>query len=154
MPYATAQDFLDRFGPVETQQLTDFGVQRLGVPAEQVLVTALADASAEIDGYLVGRVATVPMPSPPAVFRVYCCDIARYRLQFVQPDPRAVEAYKAAVDYLQRVGSGKVMLQAPANAAPMPGIGEVAFFVGHKVMARESTDDCDHGFGGFGRGGW
>ncbi|WP_310463258.1 DUF1320 domain-containing protein [Sphaerotilus sp.] len=140
--YATAQDFIDRFGPVETQQLTDFGVQRLGVPAEQVLVTALADASAEIDGFLIGRVATAPMPSPPAVLRVYCCDITRYRLQFVQPDPRAVEAYKTAMDYLQRVAAGKVMLVAPSAAPPMPGVGDVAFFVGNKVMARDVGGDC------------
>lgn len=152
MPYATAQDFIDRFGPVETQQLTDFGVQRLGKPAEQVLVTALADASAEIDGFLIGR-APLPLQSVPTVLRVYCCDIARYRLQFVAPDERATEAYKAAMDYLQRVAAGKVMLVASSAAPPVPGVGEVAFFVGNKVMGREvgggsCGDDEPHRFWG------
>ena len=148
MAYATAQDFIDRFGPDETRQLTDIGARRLGVTGEHVLVTALADASAEIDAHLVGRVAVLPMASPPAVFRVYCCDIARYRLQFVQPDERATEAYKAALDYLRRVARGDVLVQAPSAVAPAPGVGEVAFFIGNKVMARESDSGCGGGFWG------
>ena len=62
-------------------------------------------------------------------------------------------AYKAAMDYLQRVAAGKVMLVAPSAAPPVPGVGEVAFFVGNKVMGREvgggsCGDDEPHRFWG------
>lgn len=147
MAYATPQDFIDRFGPHEAQQLSDIGASRTGHPAETVLLTYLGDASAEIDAYLVGRVA-MPMASTPAILRVYCCDIARYRMQFTAPDERAKGAYDAAISYLRRVATGDISLTAPSET-PVQGLGEVMFWSGDKLFGR---DDCTCSDGSSGSG--
>lgn len=139
MAYATQQDMLDRFGPFELVQLTDIGQPRLGALNATVLERALGDASAEIDGYLVGRLA-LPLVTPPALLRVFCCDMTRYRLMSTTADERAAEAYKAAIAYLVRVASGAISLQAPADVPAPAGVGDVAFSAGSKVFGREDPD--------------
>jgi phage gp36-like protein len=137
MAYATQQDMLDRFGPVELMQLTDITQPRLGGVNATVLDRALGDASAEIDGYLVGRMA-LPLAAPPALLRVFCCDMARYRLMSTMPDERAGDAYKAAVTFLTKVAAGNIQLQAAADVPTPAGVGDVAFGTGSKVFGRET----------------
>lgn len=149
MAYASQADFVERFGVIQAQQLTDIWTPRLGAVNDAVLQTYLGDASSEIDVHLAGRM-SLPLASPPAMLKVYCCDIARYRLMFNQPDERAVEAYKAAIAFLTRVAAGTISLQAPADVPVASGIGEVAFSTGQKSFGREQDaglDDCGrHGF--------
>lgn len=146
MPYATQQDMLDRFGPAEMVQLTDIGEPRSGAVDATVLARALGDASAEIDGYLVGRMA-VPLASPPALLTVFTCDIARYRLMNTRADERAKDAYKAAIAYLTKVATGDILLMAPNEAPALAGAGAVMFDRGSKVFGREqdSADDLCSG---------
>ena len=87
MPYATQSDLEERFGPQELAQLTD-RVDGL-MPDPAVIARALADAEAEIDGYLAARY-TVPLSAVPAVLVRLTCDIARYRLY----DDRVTEAVR------------------------------------------------------------
>lgn len=112
MAYATRQDYIDRFGVIELVQLVDRDHD--DVEDEGVLELALADAGAEIDGYLSARYALPLAQTPPALVRV-CCDITRYRLY----DSRATEEvrtrYSDAVKYLANVANGVVQL---GQAAP------------------------------------
>ena len=64
MPYATQADLETRFGSAELAQLTD----RISgsVIDAAVVGRALADAEAEIDGYLAARY-QLPLASAPAV---------------------------------------------------------------------------------------
>jgi phage gp36-like protein len=123
--YATKQNMIDRFDQAELIQLTDKGLPATGAIVDAVLNSALADADAEIDGYLVGAY-QLPLQSVPKNLTTIACDIARYKLY----DDRATEhvrlRYEDAIKYLVRVGKGELSLgldsanqPAPASSAPM-----------------------------------
>lgn len=108
MTYATQQNLIDRFGESELIQLTDRG--GLGEIDAVVIDRALADADAEINGYLAARY-ILPLVSPlPTVLEKLACDIARYQLY----DDRVTEAvetrYKNAVSLLRDVAAGRALL--------------------------------------------
>jgi len=134
--YATQQDMIDRLGTPRLVQLTDINVPMTGTLNAVALDRALADASAEIDGYLVGRMA-LPLVAPPAILRVHCCTIAHYRLLGSGADDVTAEAYKSALAFLAKVAAGQILLQAPADVPAITGIGPVLFEPGSKVMGRE-----------------
>jgi len=127
---------IDRLGTPRLVQLTDINTPMTGAVVSVVLDRALTDASDEIDGYLVGRMA-LPLASPPAILRVHCCTIAHYRLLGSGADDVTAEAYKSALAFLARVADGKCALQAPADVPAVVGIGPVLFDPGSKVMGRE-----------------
>jgi|SRR5690554_2651109 len=110
--YCTQADMQARFGENELVQLTDR--ERTGSVNGDVLDTAIADASAEIDGYLAGRY-SLPLPVVPSALTLYACDIARYRLYEDGAYEQVIERYKIAVAYLRDLAQGKILL---------PGIGE------------------------------
>lgn len=130
MTYALQQDLVERFGAVELAQLTD---EAAGQTINAATVArALADADAEIDGYLGARYAVPLAMVPPLVVRL-ACDIARYRLF----DDRATEAvrkrYEDAVTVLRRIADGTVTLGvAAANTPPAAAGGGTV-----RVAARE-----------------
>jgi phage gp36-like protein len=90
---------------------------------------ALADASAEIDGYLDGRFA-LPLTDAPAVLNRLACDVAIYRLQSLRPIHDMADArqrYEDAVQLLVRVARGEVTLGLTAdNLEPAEGKDEIA----------------------------
>ena len=119
--YATQADLETRFGSEELAQLSD----RAGgtVIEAAVVARAIADAEAEIDGYLAGRYA-LPLASVPAVLGRIACDIARYRLY----DDRVTEAvrkrYEDAVRDLRALAAGTLQLDGVTPPAPAAsGIG-------------------------------
>ena len=133
MGYATEADMLTAFSETELIQLTD----RLGTGLldADVLARALADASAEIDGYLAryaGQVLTLP------ILTLYCCDMARYRLYRDAAPEEVRTRYRDAIRYLERVAAGQVSLGAAAEAAVPDNV--VSFTPGQKVFAREDLD--------------
>lgn len=144
--YATAQDMLDRYGTPRLVQLTDINLPMTNEVNATVLARALEDASGEIDGYLVGRMA-LPLASPPAVLKLHCCTIAHFRLLGSAADEAATAAYKAAIDYLTRVAKGDILIAAPSDVAAPVGVGPVLFSPGSKAMGREA-EGCESGRGG------
>lgn len=138
MPYATIQDLQDRLGVPRLVQLTDLGDAPTGLVGTVTAQKALDDASAEIDGYLVGRLA-LPLASAPAVLTVHCVTIAHYRLLGSAAGDVEREAYKAAVRYLERVANGDIALLPPnaAQAAAATG-APVMFSAGSKVFGRDA----------------
>ncbi len=136
--YATAQDLIDRFGSERLRELTDIEAPATGAIRASVLMAKLADADAEIDGYLVGRYA-LPMAAWPAVLKVHACSIAWYRLLGSLADAGARQDYEDATTYLVKVAEGRVVLVAPAAAPAAAGAGPVLFDGGSKVWARESS---------------
>ena len=116
--YATRDDMQARFGERELVSLTDR--DRDGNIDDAALDAALAQATAEIDGYLGGRY-PLPLARTPAVLTGYACDIARYRLcssgALTTDDIR--DRYRDAVRFLEHVAAGRVTL------GGMPG-GSVA----------------------------
>jgi phage gp36-like protein len=138
---------LDRFGTPRLVQLTDINEPLTGEVNPTVLDRALQDASAEIDGYLVGRMA-VPLLAPPANFRLLCCSIAHYRLLGSSADDVTQADYANAVAYLSKVATGAISIVAAADTPIQAGLGPVLFVTGQKAFARE-TD----AFGGASRSG-
>ncbi len=136
MAYATQQDMIDRYGLPRLVQLTDVNEPQTGGLVDAVLDARLADASAEIDGYLAGRVA-LPLASPPAHLKNLCCRLAYAMLLGASASEADLADVKAARQYLTDVASGKVLLAPPASLPPLAGAGSVVFSPGNKVMGRD-----------------
>lgn len=137
MTYALQQDMIDRYGSARLGQLSDIEAPAVGGIRTTMLAAKLADADAEIDGYLIGRY-TLPLAAFPAILKVHACSIAWYRLLGSSADEQARRDYDDAIAYLTQVAKGAVMLIAPA-AAPAPvGLGAVMFDAGSKIFGRDS----------------
>lgn len=138
MSYATVTDLQDRLGEPRLVQLTDLADPGIGLVDTNVAQKALDDASAEIDGYLMGRYA-LPLAQPPAVLRVHCVSLAHYRLLGSNADEVTLADVKALRAWLAKVADGSVALFAPADAPAAAGVGDVVFATGDKVMGREAA---------------
>jgi phage gp36-like protein len=120
MVYAQPSDMIARYPNRDLVQLTNEDPTQ-SIVNQTVLQQALADASAEIDGYLESRF-TLPLTDPPAVLARLTCDIAMYRLQALRPLHDLEEArrrYDDALAVLVRVADGTLTLGvAPDNQEP------------------------------------
>lgn len=134
MAYAVVQDCIDRRGDRAVAVLQDKD------GGNGPLELALADASAEIDGY-VGARHTLPLDPAPAILTAACVDIAMYRAaaDAAKLSDVARKRYKDAVRLLQDVSRGTVSLGAkdpdPPASAAKPG---VEFDARPRLMTRES----------------
>ena len=88
LPSASVADLSRRYSEAELRHTSDAYGQAVD---ETRLVTALADASAEIDSYLQARyilplvgLTGLPLATPAVLVRA-ACDIAIYRLQALRP---------------------------------------------------------------------
>ncbi|HAN7853443.1 TPA: DUF1320 domain-containing protein [Escherichia coli] len=109
MSYATPEQFIRAFSEREARTLTDEDMT--GFIDEEKLASALARASAQIDGYLVGRYRT-PWPDSPGILVGYCCDIARYHLatDYRICSEEIQMRYRDAIRFLEKVAAGQVNL--------------------------------------------
>ena len=120
--YCTQDDMISRFGEEELIQLTDRAA--LGVIDGTVLDRAMADAAAEIDGYLAGRYA-LPLAETPQALTLVACDIARYRLYDDSVIDIVKERYEQAVAYLRSLARGEISLvQQTGAVAESAGMAE------------------------------
>jgi phage gp36-like protein len=112
MAYSAQDDILDQLDEAILIQLTDD--EGTGSVNADRVAQAIADADAEIDGYLASR-HQVPLDPVPENIRKYSVDIAIYNLfsrrADTLPDTRK-ERYQAAVRYLEKVAEGKWTLGA------------------------------------------
>jgi phage gp36-like protein len=139
MTYATQADMVDRFGETELSQRTN-RVDGTTIDTT-VLGRALADADAEIDGYLAGRYALPLATVPTALVRV-ACDVARYRLYDDGITDVVRQRYEDATSFLKRISSGDVVLGDLAAATESADVG-LAY---HQFTSRQITDDSMRGF--------
>lgn len=149
MAYASQQDMVDRYGAPRMIQLTDRADPPAGTIDATLLGKRLDDASALIDGYLVGRYA-LPLPVVPAILKVHACSLTMYTLlgDTVEKDSAAAEDKRAAIVYLTSVAKGDIALLPPAVIA-QTGVGAVLFNPGQKVMGRDDANlsgGMDSGF--------
>lgn len=125
MPYATQQDMEDRFGADEIRRISDYADPPTGEIDPVVVAKALADASAEIDGYLIGRYA-LPLASPfPAPLVTACEDIARFRMHRHLAGDDIKDAYKNAIARMREIAQGLFKLDVPAALPATDGADEV-----------------------------
>lgn len=121
MTYAVKQDMIDRFSDTELMQLTD-RTGAIDAIDDNVLGKALADADAEIDGYLMGRYA-LPLASTPKILVGMACDIARYKLYEDRATEHVRTRYEDAIKYLKELALGRISLGVDAanQVAPQAG---------------------------------
>jgi phage gp36-like protein len=107
--YASTDNMLSRFGEQDLILLTEREGSVPGQVELTVLTQALRDASAEIDGYIVGRY-SLPLVTVPAVLERNCCDIARYFLYGDRAPEQVEKRYTAVVKFLTSVSKGEISL--------------------------------------------
>ena len=107
--YASPDNMLSRFGEQDLVLLTERIDSVPGEINQALLSQALIDASAEIDGYIVGRY-SLPLVTVPTVLERNCCDIARYFLYGDRAPEQAEKRYQAVVKSLTSVSKGDISL--------------------------------------------
>lgn len=140
MGYATPADMQVRYGDVELRQLSDIGSPRTGLVVDAVLQRALDDATAWLNGYLVGRYA-LPIADASALARLNldCAAEARYLLMTTQVDEAAQKAHDERVLFYRAVAKGDIALIAAVDVPAAAGVGPVLFAPGSKVFGREGS---------------
>jgi phage gp36-like protein len=112
---------INRYPSRDLVQLTNEDPTATTVNATPI-TQALADASAEIDGYIEGRF-TLPLADPPAVLNRLTTDIAMYRMQSLRPLHDLEDArkrYEDAVAMLIKVAAGELTLGLSADGQEPP----------------------------------
>ncbi|MCE5420258.1 MAG: DUF1320 domain-containing protein [Acidithiobacillus sp.] len=112
MAYCTLADLIERYGEAELIQRADRDND--GSPDAAVVNRAIADASAEIDGYLATRY-QLPLPTIPVILARIAGDMARYFLWQEQASEEVRRRYEDARRLLEAISSGKVSLGLPAT---------------------------------------
>jgi phage gp36-like protein len=81
--------------------------------SDEEVLSAIEDASAEIDAYLTGRF-EVPLKKVPAIIKKICADITVWNLvsrkQRTEAPQVILERYKAAVKLLEKLAKGEITL--------------------------------------------
>jgi len=108
--YCTQQELVTRYGETELIQLTDREAL-LGAIDTTVLNAAIADASAEIDAYLLDGGYALPLTNVPQTLLRHACQITRYYLyDGVRPE-QVQRDYQESIRWLERVASGQVRME-------------------------------------------
>lgn len=117
--YATPQDILDRYGDTG---LFLAGRTEEGLPDTSPLMTALEEASSEIDAALRGRY-RLPVESVPPVLRRIALDLAVDAIPRNAPETADLfeRRAKAARELLKAIAKGDVSLGIPELAGSASG---------------------------------
>lgn len=138
MPYATLQDLVDRFADDELIRISDR--DDTGAINADVVAVKLADADAEIDGYLAGRY-TLPLTTVPETLRRIACDVARYHLYDNRVTDTVQKRYDAAIKFLEMVARGQVQLGVDTGGtAPTVSAGP-QYYQADSVFSRDKLRD-------------
>jgi len=137
MPYCTKQDLIDRFGQQELIDLTDRANTEL--IDDNVINQAIADASAEMDGYLASRY-SLPLATVPQTLKPLCCNIARYKLYDEQASEQVTKRYDAAIKFLFSVSKGEISLGVDSLGAKASSTDLADIQSAGSVFARDKSN--------------
>lgn len=124
MTYATTEQLAERYGAAMLVQLTDRSEVPTGAIDREVVARALADADAEIDGFLAKRY-RLPLGVTPALVGDLALAIAIYKLHRYEPDAKIVRDAADARATLRRIATGEVMLDVAGVEPATSGAGGV-----------------------------
>jgi phage gp36-like protein len=137
MSYTTLQELVDRYGEERLVQLTDRSMAE--VIDQAVLLRAIADADAEIDGYLAARY-RLPLASVPPVLTRIAPDIVFYRLHSDEAPEEVRTRYEDARRLLEGISRGSVGLGVPETEdQPRPSLAS-ASSGNPRIMDRSGTE--------------
>lgn len=126
MAYSTVDEVKRLLNPSVLANLTDD--TGAGVIDETKVTDAIAQADAEIDGY-VSVVLTTPLEPVPLLIKTISAQIAIWRLYMRQEHPNAAweSVYKNAIKMLANIAEGRLTFgPAPGAIAPAPQSVSVA----------------------------
>jgi len=115
--YCTQQNLIDRYGESELIRLTNPDDPAAAIIDAAVLSAAIADAAAEIDGYITSWLPLSPVPSN---FERMACDMVRFYLHKDLPTKAVEDAYIRHIDYLGKIAMGKIRLGPDAGGSLDP----------------------------------
>jgi phage gp36-like protein len=139
MAYAIQADLEERFGAAELVRLTDRAIPPTGEIDAAVVARAIADAEAEVNGYLASRY-TLPLATVPEILKRLTCDLARYLLyDDVAPD-QIRDRYKDAVALLKGIADGKVSLGLTTAPAVQGETDTLTARTADRVFSKDTLD--------------
>jgi phage gp36-like protein len=107
--YVLQAEFSQRVGTQETVELTNLDNPAATTVDSSRLEAALTDSSSEINGYLASRY-EVPLVQVPGFIKIYCIDIAKYRLAENNPPEGFKNKYESAIARLKDIEKGQMLL--------------------------------------------
>ncbi|MCD1597865.1 gp436 family protein [Rheinheimera aquimaris] len=120
MPYCTVADMISRYGQQDMILLSWREGAADGEINQPVIEQAIADATAEINGYIGGRY-DLPLSQVPDVLVRHCCDIARYLMSGDRTPETVQKRYDSVISYLVKVGKGDLSLGLSQGCPTEPG---------------------------------
>lgn len=109
MSYASQDDLVERYGTPMLLDLTDRADPPAGTIDAGVVASALTNADAAIDGYLLGRY-VLPLATTPDLLRDLAQSIAIYKLHRNSVPDMIANDYASALKTLSLISSGTVRL--------------------------------------------
>ncbi len=109
MPYASLEQIMDRYGESMLVALTDRGDVATETVDVQVIDRALADADAQIDGYLKARY-QLPLAATPPLIADLAQVIACWKLHRFDPPQKIKDDYAEAIRSLKDISRGLMVL--------------------------------------------
>jgi phage gp36-like protein len=133
--FATADEFVAKFGDSEATTLTQLENPTATEPDEDLLNRALQDASAVMEGYL----PAVSAPYPQVLIAC-ACDVARYLLDrnLAREDVR--KRYEDWQSWLKQVAQGLVKIPGIEPSQDLPARGSPAIAEGSPVFSSEGLN--------------
>lgn len=109
MPYTSIEQLTDRFGETVLVSLTDRGDVATDIIDADVINRALADADAQIDGYLAARY-KLPLVATPPLIADLAQVIAFWKLHRFDPAQKIKDDYSEAIRMLKDISRGILVL--------------------------------------------
>jgi phage gp36-like protein len=135
--YLSAAEYVDRFGRLETVQLTDESNQGL-IDADK-LGRALQDSTQEVDSYLAGRY-VLPLVPVPGVIAGIVADITRLRLHRNLPPDEVRDAAARARTMLKDMADGRAKLPGQdGTVAPAASSGSPSYSSAPRVNTADTA---------------
>lgn len=141
MPYATIDQFIDKFGRDQAIALTNLDNPQAEEIDGSVVNRALVDASALIDSFLASRY-SLPFVNVPQVLIPKCLDIARYFLDQYAAREDVRQRYEDAIRWLEQVARGLISLGLDSQSCEVKrGENLPEFQAGNRVFTDTTLKD-------------
>lgn len=140
MTYATKQDLIDRYGEDELVRLTDTVNAPPSTIDDTLIARCLANADAEINGWIAGRY-TTPLNPVPQILVEKECVLARYYYHRAKATERVRSDYEDAMAWLQNVAKGLVSLGNVAGPTQPASAGKPQISAPPRTFTKDTLSD-------------
>lgn len=138
MSYVNVDQLISRFGENEIRQLSDHG--NTGDIDQQVVDTAINDAAAEIDSYLVERYPT-PLATTPQRITDIAASLVLCRLYIHDMPEQVANTCKEARRWLEGVAAGKWSVPGLAESANAEAVAAPQSSAPGRLFTRDTLKD-------------